>query len=161
MSQQSKHHTDLQNLRADQACEFLLTDAKFISWYRASDSQQLVILGDIGCGKTVAMAFLVDELRRRNEHQLPQPKICYHYCQVDETGQAIYIFSALILSLLEQLSGLKRTFFNWYKEARASGNFKPATNIKKLEEFLQKILKTLDRPLFIVINGLDEYDRAS
>lgn len=161
MSQQSKHHTDLQNLRADQACEFLLADAKFISWYRASDSQQLVILGDMGCGKSVAMAFLVDELRRRNEHQLPQPKLCYHYCRDDETGQATYIFSALILSLLEQLSGLKRTFFEWYKQAGASGNFDPATDIKKLEEFLQKILKTLDRPLFIVIDGLDECDRAS
>ncbi|KAG9231371.1 hypothetical protein BJ875DRAFT_506721 [Amylocarpus encephaloides] len=161
MRQQSKYHNDLQNLRADQACEFLLTDAKFISWYRASDSQQLVILGDMGCGKSVAMAFLVDELRRRNEHQLPQPKICYHYCRDDETGQATYIFSALILSLLEQFSGLKRTFFEWYKQAGASGNFEPATDIKKLEEFLQKILKTLDRPLFIVIDGLDECDRAS
>lgn len=161
MSQQSKHHSDLQNLRADQACKFLLTDAKFISWYRASDSQQLVILGDMGCGKSVAMAFLVDELRQRNEHQLPQPKICYHYCQDDETGQVIYIFSTLILSLLEQFSGLKRTFFEWYKQAGASGNFEPATDIKKLEEFLQKILVMIDRPLFIVIDGLDECDRAS
>ena len=75
MSQQSKHHIELQDLRADQACEFLLTDAKFISWYRAADSQQLVILGDMGCGKSAAMAFLVDELRRQNLHQLPQPKM--------------------------------------------------------------------------------------
>lgn len=161
LSQQSKYHMDLQSLRADQACAFLLSDAKFIRWYRAPNSQQLVILGDMGTGKSVAMAFLVDELRRRNEHQLPQPKLCYHYCRDDETGQTTYIFSALILSLLEQLSGLKRTFFEWYKQAGTSGNFQPATNIKKLEEFLQKILETLDRPLFIVIDGLDECDRAS
>jgi NACHT domain len=115
----------------------------------------------MGCGKSVAMAFLVDELRQRNEHQLPQPKICYHYCQDGEAGQIIYIFSALILSLLEQFSGLKRTFFEWYKQAGASGNFEPATDIKKLEEFLQKILITIDRPLFVVIDGLDECDRAS
>jgi ankyrin repeat protein len=161
MSQQSKHHSQLQNLRADQACEFLLTDAKFISWYRAFDSQQLVILGNMGCGKSVAMAFLVDELRQRNEHQLPQPKICYHYCQDGEAGKIIYIYSALILSLLEQFSGLKRTFFEWYKQAGASGNFEPATDIKKLEDFLQKLLITIDRPLFIVIDGLDECDRSS
>ncbi|KAG9240034.1 hypothetical protein BJ878DRAFT_562488 [Calycina marina] len=102
------------------------------------------------------MAYLIDELRRRNEHQLPQPKICYHYCRDDETGQASYIFSALILSLLQQFPGLKGTFFDWYKLAEASGNFEPATDIKQLEEFLQKILETLDRPLFIVIDGLDE-----
>ncbi|KFY59291.1 hypothetical protein V496_05718 [Pseudogymnoascus sp. VKM F-4515 (FW-2607)] len=79
----------------------------------------------------------------------------------DETGEAIYIFSALILSLLEQLSGLKKTFYEWYKQAGASGNFEPATNVKKLEEFFQNTLKTLDRPFFIVIDGLDECDRAS
>ncbi|KFY93587.1 hypothetical protein V498_04342 [Pseudogymnoascus sp. VKM F-4517 (FW-2822)] len=161
MSQQSQYHSYLQDLQVGEACEFLLTDANFTSWYCATDSQQLVILGDMGCGKTVAMAFLIDELRRRNKHQLPQPKICYHYCQDDETGQAIYIFSALILSLLEQFSGLKKTFFEWYKQAGASGNFQPATNVRKLEEFLQKTLETLDRPLFIVIDGLDECDRAS
>jgi len=58
-------------------------------WYQATDSQQLVVLGNTGYGKTVAIAFLIDELRRRSENQLPQPKICYHYCQNDETGQAI------------------------------------------------------------------------
>ncbi|KAJ2890888.1 hypothetical protein MKZ38_001226 [Zalerion maritima] len=157
---QSQYHASLQEIRADQACAFLLTDAEFISWYRAPDSQQLVLLGDMGYGKTVTMAFLVDELHRRNKHQLPQSRICYHYCQDDETGQAIYIFSSLILSLLEQLPGLKRTFFEWYKQAVTSG-IEPATNMKKLEEFLQGTLETLDRPLFIIIDGLDECDRAS
>ncbi len=161
MSRQSQYHASLQDLRADQACEFLLTDANFISWYSATDSQQLVILGDMGCGKSVAMAFLVDELSRRNEHQLPQPKICYYYCQDDETGHAIHIFSALTLALLEQLSGLKKTFYEWYKQNQASGNLEPAANVRKLEEFLQKVLETLDRPLFVIIDGLDECDRAS
>ena len=161
MTRQSQHHAYLQDLRADQACEFLLADAEFVKWYDASDSRQLVILGDMGHGKTVSMAFLVDELCRRNEHQVPQPKICYHYCQDNETGHALYIYSCLILSLLEQLSGLKKTFFDWYKRAVAAGNFEPATNVKKLEEFLGMIFETLDRPLYILIDGLDECDRAS
>ncbi|RYP45020.1 hypothetical protein DL768_008585 [Monosporascus sp. mg162] len=161
MSRQSQYHAYLQDLRADQACDFLLANASFINWYRASDSQQLVILGEMGSGKTVATAFLVDQLSRRNACQLPQPKICYYYCRDDETGQAIHILSALILSLLEQLPGLKKTFFGWYKQAQAAGDFDPATNVKKLEDFLQKVLGTVDRPLFIVIDGLDECDRAS
>ncbi|MCJ1398882.1 hypothetical protein MMC11_002083 [Xylographa trunciseda] len=161
ISRQSQYHAYLQDLRADQACEFLLINTNFINWYNASDSQQLVILGEMGCGKTVAMAFLVDELSRRNKYQLPQPKICYYYCQDDETGHAIQILSALTLALLEQLSGLKKTFYEWYKQNQSSGVLEPATNIRKLEEFLQKVLITLDRPLFIVIDGLDECDRAS
>ncbi|KAK4042994.1 hypothetical protein C8A01DRAFT_44062 [Parachaetomium inaequale] len=160
MSRQSQHHAYLQELRADQACEFLLKDTTFINWYHATDSQHLAILGDMGSGKSVAMAFLIDELRRRNEHQLPQPKVCYHYCQNGETGQATHIFSALALSLLEQLPGLKRAFFEWYKQTMASG-IEPATSFKALEEWLQHTLETLDRPLILAIDGLDECDRQS
>lgn len=158
---QCRYHADLRDLRADQACGFLLTNTNFVEWYRAPDSRQLVILGDMGCGKTVATAFLVDELSRRNEYQLPQPKICYYYCRDDETGKAVHIFSALILALLEQLCGLKKTFYEWYKQNQASGHLEPATNRRKLQEFLEKVLESLDRPLFIVVDGLDECDRAS
>lgn len=101
MSRQSQYHADLYDLRADQACKFLLDHANFTNWYHTSNSQQLVILSDMGCGKTVAMAFLVDKLRERNKFQLPQPKICHYYCRDDKTGNAISIFSALILLLLE------------------------------------------------------------
>jgi hypothetical protein len=115
----------------------------------------------MGSGKTVAMAFLVDELNRRNEQQLPRPKVCYYYCHNDETGQAIHILSVLVLALLEQLAGLKRTFYEWYKEKQASGVLEPATSTRMLEQFLEGVLVTLDRLLFIVIDGLDECDRRS
>ncbi|CAN9290739.1 unnamed protein product [Alternaria alternata] len=149
---------DCENLRADEACEFLLKHPSFIEWYRASSTQQLVLYGQMGSGKTVAIAYLVDELNRRDEHQLPRPKVCYYYCRDDDTGQAINILSTLILALLEQLSGLKRTFYDWYKEKQACGILEPATNAKMLGGFLESVLVTLDRLLFIVIDGLDECD---
>jgi hypothetical protein len=158
---QSRYHSHLQDLRKDEACLFLLSHPTFTNWYRAPKSQHLVILGGMGCGKSVAMSFLMDELRRRNEHQLPRPKVCYYYCRDDETGQAINIFSALVLALLGQLSGLKKTFYEWYKENQASGALELATSPRKLEEFLEKVIETLDRPLFIIIDGLDECERAS
>lgn len=161
MSRQSQYHSELQSVRADRACQFLLKTPQFESWFHASESRQLVILGDKGHGKTVAMAFLVDELNRRNTSQIPQPKLCYYYCRDDETGQAIQILSALVLSLLQQLSGLQKPFFEMYKQAQASGNFDPATNIKTMEDFLQKLLKAVDRPMFVVIDGLDECSRRS
>ncbi len=160
MTRQNQQHVSLRELRADSACGFLLVDARFISWYEATNSQQLAILGEMGSGKTVAMSLLVDELRRRGTYQLPQPKLCYHYCADDGTGQPVYVFSALILSLLEQLPGLKRIFFEWYKQTMASGG-DPATNFRALEEWLQTTLDTLDRPLIIAIDGLDECDRQS
>jgi len=162
MSLQSQRHVDLQQMRSDKACQFLLADAKFIEWYNAIDcqQQQLVITGEMGSGKSVAMSFLIDELRRRSEHQLPQPKICYHYCQNEVSGQAIHVLCVLVLSLLEQLPGLKKTFSEWYRGAVASG-IEPATSYKTLEGWLQSTLETLDRPLIFAIDGLDECDRQS
>ncbi|KND93256.1 hypothetical protein TOPH_02392 [Tolypocladium ophioglossoides CBS 100239] len=100
----------------------------------------------MGFGKTVAMAFLIDELRRQNKHTLFQPKVCYHYCKDDETGKAF--------------ASLKQPFWEWYKQALASG-IDPATSFKKLDEWFLKIAKTLDRPLVLDIDGLDECDRTS
>ncbi|CAM1503386.1 Fc.00g081620.m01.CDS01 [Cosmosporella sp. VM-42] len=161
LPQQSRYHADLQSLRADSACEFLLEKPEFKRWYRAFDSQRLVILGDIGSGKSVMMSFLIDELCRRRNHQLPQPIVLYHYCQNDETGHVLYIFSCLILSLLEQCVGLKRPFFDWYKRDLLTGNFEPSTNVHKLVGFFLKTVGELDRPLCLVVDGLDECDTGS
>ncbi|KAJ5612711.1 hypothetical protein N7510_005905 [Penicillium lagena] len=161
LSRQCEYHEEWRVLRANEACEFLLKDTDFINWYNAPDSQQLVILGDLGSGKTITMSFLADVLSRRNQHQLPQPKLCYYYCRDDETGKATAIFSALILELLKQLPGLKKPFFEWYKESQASGNYDPTRSPRKLGEFLQNILEEIDRPVFIVIDGLDECDTTS
>ncbi|KAH4086515.1 hypothetical protein HBI56_128820 [Parastagonospora nodorum] len=161
MDQQARHHNRLKELRSDEACKFLLTHPNFMHWCDASESQQLLILGDMGCGKTVAMTFLVDELNQRSGCQIPRPKVCYYYCRDDESGQAVSILSGLILALLEQLTGLKKTFYEWYKENQASGTLEPASSASKLGEFMELVLATLDRTLFIVIDGLDECDRAS
>ncbi|KAL2861005.1 uncharacterized protein BJX67DRAFT_367453 [Aspergillus lucknowensis] len=161
LSRQSEYNASLREIRADKACEFLLLNTMFINWYRASGPQQLAIVGEMGSGKTMAMAFLVDELSRRKEHQLPVPKICYYYCRDDETGKAVYIYSALLLSLLQQLQGLLKPFVDWYKEAQASGISDPAKDVRKLEEFLQRLLQSTDRQVLFLIDGLDECDTDS
>lgn len=115
----------------------------------------------MGRGKTVAMTFLVDKLYERKKYQIPQPVICYYYCWDNETGNATSIIPTLILSLLQQLPGLNKPFFEWYKQAQISGIPDPATSIKKLEEFLQKVLEAIDRPVFVIIDGLDECGTAS
>ena len=108
------------------------------------------------------MTYLVDKISEMNECLIPQPKACYYYCRDDETGHAVSIYSGLILSLLQQLPGLKKPFFEWYKQAQeASGIFDPAKNIRKLEDFLQNVLEAIEQPVFIIIDGLDECDPAS
>lgn len=160
MKRQSQHHAEMKRVRADRACGFLLRNPNFIRWFHASDSRQLVILGQLGCGKSVLMSFLVDQLRQRAELQIPQPKVCYYYCLAQYPDNDASIVSTLILELLDQMKGLKPRFIEWYEQAQAS-TFDPATNFEKLEELLQNILDAIDRPIFIIIDGLDECDIES
>ncbi|KAF4451901.1 hypothetical protein F53441_5220 [Fusarium austroafricanum] len=161
LTQQSRYHYNLKSIRADSACKFILEMAEFKSWYRAIDYQQLLILGDMGSGKSVMMSFLIDELGERKRHQLPQPMILYHYCQNDETGHALYIFSSLIQSLLRRCVGLRKAFIDWYKQDLLTGNFEPSTSVRKLVGFFQRTVQELDRPLYLVVDGLDECDVES
>lgn len=161
MDRQSEHHAQLRELRradsdsahapnrrhsspGEEACAFLLTDETFMQWYASPSVQHLAILGEMGCGKSVLVAFLIDELRRRNQHLLPNPKICYYYCRDDGTGQITSILSVLILQLLEQLPGMKLTFYEWYKKNSGTN---PANDGSMLEEFLRMVIIPLDRPL--------------
>ncbi|KAF5237122.1 hypothetical protein FAUST_6262 [Fusarium austroamericanum] len=161
LAQQIGHHAYLQSLRADSACEFLLEEPEFKSWYDAPDSQQFAFLGTTGSGKSVTMSFLIDELCERTKHKMPKPIILYHYCQDAETGEALYMFSSLIMSLLEQCEELKETFHDWYNQGLRNGNSSPLTNVDKLVDFFQTSVKDLDRPLFLVIDGFDECNMES
>ncbi|KAI6875371.1 hypothetical protein KC338_g800 [Hortaea werneckii] len=107
------------------------------------------------------MSFILDELCRRSRSQIPQSKVCYYYCRNDETGRTLQILLALTLALLEQLPGLKKTFYDWYKKHQASSMIHPGTDASKLTEFLTGIVGTLERPLYFVIDGLEECDRQS
>ncbi|OOQ91417.1 NACHT domain protein [Penicillium brasilianum] len=158
---QDSYHDEIKALRADQAYEFILRDPSFKEWYHGSGSRQLVILGEMGRGKTVTMAFIVDQLFQRKDDQLPNPKICYYYCRNDETGNALAVLSALLLSLLQQLPGLKRQFWDWYNEAQTHRSYDPAASVGNLEQFLKRILEAINRPIFFVIYGIDECEKVS
>ncbi|KAK9853500.1 hypothetical protein MYU51_006669 [Penicillium brevicompactum] len=86
--------------RADQACEFLLEDPRFKSWYDATESRQLVIFGD-------------------------------------------------------------KPFHERYKQQAQELGLEPSLDIITMEDMLQNMLETIDRPVIFVIDGLDECDRDS
>lgn len=138
-----------------------LAEQRFTSWYEDPEPSQLAIFGEMGSGKTMTMSFILDELCRRSRSQIPQSKVCYYYCRNDETGRTLQILLALTLALLEQLPGLKKTFYDWYKKHQASSMIHPGTDASKLTEFLTGIVGTLERPLYFVIDGLEECDRQS
>ncbi|OAP59319.1 hypothetical protein AYL99_06617 [Fonsecaea erecta] len=159
--QRSEVHTQLRRLRAVDACKWIEEEPKFIKWYNATTSSQLVLFGHMGCGKTVITAHVIEELIRMNRNKLPRPLVCYHYCVTDERGKALYIYSSLILQLLDQQEGLKVEFDRWHEKTGKSEGRDPAQSSEDLGNFLSTSVESLDRELFVVIDGLDECDSES
>lgn len=145
--------------RADRAS--LLTEEIFTEWYNSPDSRHIAIIGEMGCRKTMAMSFLTDELFRRSQLYLPQPKVCYYYCYDGNSGEAVLVIRSLILQILQYLPGLIRRFFEWYTAETQSGHSDPAADASRLEDFLEEVLTSIDRQVFILIDGLDECSTAS
>ncbi|KAL8927590.1 MAG: hypothetical protein Q9172_001300 [Xanthocarpia lactea] len=159
--QRSEVHSRIRGLRAIAACEWIAADSKFLEWYKSPASEQLVIFGDMGCGKTTIAAHVIEELIHLNKHRLPRPLLCYHYCVDNETGNVLYIYSSLILQLLDQLEALKIEFNKWYDDTKKTEFLDAAQSSINLGDFFSKCVETLNRDLFVVIDGLDECDTES
>lgn len=144
-----------------QGCNSLLEHPEFKAWYNASTSQRLLVFGGSGCEKTNGIKYLLDKLSRESQHQHPPSKVCYHFCEDCTTGQATYVLSVLMLSLLEQFPGLKKPFYEWYKHKQANGDLFPANDPNKLGDYLKTALRCVQRPLYIIIDGLDKCDALS
>jgi hypothetical protein len=159
LERQRQAHTQMRSLRTDAAFDFVLKDSKFKEWWIHSKHQRLVLFGEMDCGKTLTMSFLIDRLNKESEQQLRILDVCYYYCCIHDTDHDITC--ALVLSLLNQLPGQKDVFYTWYMERQASGDPDPLANTTELGKHLKEILATRDRSLFVAIDGLDNCSISS
>ncbi|KFA71991.1 hypothetical protein S40288_08082 [Stachybotrys chartarum IBT 40288] len=160
ITQRDTFHLELTRKTAPGACQWLIEEPTFRAWYNNTITKPLVIYGDMGCGKTVSMSFLIEHVQQLIESQIPHPMICYHYCRDDETGNDLYIFSSLLQQLMHQQPRLKVQFFRWldnHPKSRPS----PTQDPELLTKFFFDSAKDLGRPLYIVIDGLDECENAA
>ena len=121
----------------------------------------LVMSGSMGTGKTVTTAYVVDHMIHLNQHTLPGNIICYHYCNTDENSEAVYIYSSILQQVLHQQPGLKIKFDKWYEDTRGTNCIDPTQSSRMLGLFLAECLKSLDRTVIIIIDGLDECNDQS
>ncbi|KAI1384417.1 uncharacterized protein F4822DRAFT_445871 [Hypoxylon trugodes] len=155
----SEFHSEMRRIRTDEACRWIART--FSTWYDTPTQQQMIILGDMGCGKTVTIAYVIDELLRQRDFHIPKPLLCFHYCKDGETGKATFIYSSLILQLLSQQEGLKIEFKKWYDETKILGGIDLTSSFEKLGGLFSTSIEALGRPLFVVLDGLDECDYNS
>ena len=171
-------HNELRK-RDDNACNWIVSEASFLEWKErsrvstlsladlpdmhgdAGASRFLALLGDMGSGKTVTTAYVVDHLSKDNV-------VCKYYC-ADNRGCAddhdtidlVNILQSLLYQLLQQKPGLKFRFWDWFKKTQETGiPVKPTDSEKELRDFVCDLVTTSQDRIFVVLDGLDECERV-
>ncbi|KAM0531466.1 hypothetical protein ACHAP9_006197 [Verticillium nonalfalfae] len=152
-------HFEMKELRADQACEWILKDRKFRAWLASDSSQFLTFYGDMGCGKTVAASYVIDYL----QGVFPRTLVLYTYSRTQASTNTLEsIYMSLLIQLVERERRLKLAFKRLYDEEKRLSLFvDPMCSTPALESLLREGLKFFLRPLYIVLDGLDECDGST
>jgi len=143
--------------RTDKACSWIISDEAFSYWLlNTHDSNLLALLGNMGCGKTVTTAFVADSL------QTQQRLLCAYYSTGDsDSTKLLSIYRSLVRQLLKRKPALKPYFLDWYRKADSQSLGNPTHSREKLEEFLRSTIASSREWVFVVLDGLDEYDSSA
>lgn len=155
-----KLHLSLTRKMADDACNWVTDDKSFEDWRTTTSGQALALFGVMGCGKTITMTYMINHVRCRFK-EMDDAVICYHYCRDDETGNSLYIYSSLIQQLMIQNPRFKIQFHEWYQERQQERNWGAHQDPQFLGKFFFDSVKSLKRPVFVFLDGLDECDQSS
>ncbi|OAA60653.1 Ankyrin repeat-containing domain protein [Cordyceps fumosorosea ARSEF 2679] len=165
LSTQYGYHDKLKMVREDKACSFMIDANDIYTRLFMEGPGRVLITGSIGCGKSVIMSFLVDKFfnkgKEQHKDQGTTPIICSYYCCDDDSGNLLSVLRGLILAILDQVTDQKRDFEEWCQSHRAFSLGEPIASPKELEMYLGRVVKRLDRPVLLAIDGLDECDDVS
>ncbi|TQV91103.1 wd-repeat protein [Cordyceps javanica] len=154
-------HLGLKTKMAHDACKWITEEPAFHTWHGTTVTEPLVLYGEMGAGKTATMAFIIDHAIQLNRALIPSALICYHYCHSDETGTSLYVFSSFIQQLMQRKPQFKVRFDSWFEKLKHDSYYSPNRDSKLLGDFFFDSIKTLERPVLIFLDGLDECDQTS
>lgn len=132
VEQLEKFHLQLAKKTANDTCTWATDSPIFRTWHEATGAGPLAIYGEMGCGKTITMAFLMDHVTQLNNEQIPSSIICYHYCRDDETGKSLYVYSNFLQQLMQKKNRLKVEFNTWFEKHQSESSYSPCHDSKLL-----------------------------
>ncbi len=161
LDQLEASHFGLKTKMATDACKWVLDNPTFCAWYGTASTGLHVLYGEMGCGKSTTMAFLIDHVTQLNRGLIPSAIICYHYCRDAETSKSLSVYSSLIQQLMHKKKQVKVQFNSWFEKHTSESNYAPTHDSKLLGDFFFDTIKSLERPVFIFLDGLDECEDKS
>lgn len=126
--------------------------------------EHVAMYGNVGCGKTMTVAYVVDYLRKTVDRSVntDRPVVCSYFCKDDgNMSQARTMFRSLLSQLLTADGSLLDDFRLWYRDRKGEGQVNPTQSVDELRGLLVKLMRSLRQALYIVIDALDECDPIS
>ncbi|KAH8824103.1 ankyrin repeat-containing domain protein [Flagelloscypha sp. PMI_526] len=132
--------------RGETTCQWLLVNAVFVRWMEALGGL-FWFHGLMGTGKTVMSSFIIQTLLARKDIY-----VAYYY--FESTNPATLSEEALLRSLVSQLAGISSTVTRTLHQKHNNGGLQP--QLETLHAALNELIFTSSKPVFIVIDALDE-----
>ncbi|KAI9854824.1 MAG: hypothetical protein M1813_000840 [Trichoglossum hirsutum] len=144
--------------RVDGTCEWILERGEYKMWLAGDGSQILRITGAPGIGKTMTSSFLVEELERKAQ-ETPAMVLVYYFCdgRDERRNTATAILRGLVLQLLTKEPG----YFELIREDYDLQGEYLFCDPDGLWEIFLRVLKSLAREVYVLVDALDECDRTS
>ncbi|KAK4140193.1 uncharacterized protein C8A04DRAFT_15194 [Dichotomopilus funicola] len=163
--------TELHGSYSDEACSWIRSEPAFQGWAsrfatsddtvsleggRSPSPRALLVVGGMGCGKSVVSAYVSQVLS-----QEAGTSICRHFCRYGSPeAELTTILRSLLSQLLEKEPTLKYRFFQWYQNQGSRGAALMQNN-RSLKEFLAIAIRASPSRVVLVIDGLDECTYAN
>ncbi|KAK1756507.1 ankyrin repeat-containing domain protein [Echria macrotheca] len=150
--------------RADETCEWILTQEEYIRWDSAEGLQVLWLVGTAGIGKTVLSCFLVSHLQK-DSARLPSKITIYHLCDYKDDGSPRNTAVGILRCVLYQLLEKQPDAFSWISSNHRHHHERQSL-ISDLDGVWNMLVGSLgkcgdDVRIRVVIDALDECDGAS
>ncbi|KAJ6780958.1 hypothetical protein PWT90_06021 [Aphanocladium album] len=158
---QEPFHLALKKATAKDTCEWIKDDGAFCAWYEATAAKPLALYGEMGCGKTTTMASLIDQVTQLNQGRISNAIVLYHYCRDDKTATPLSVCCNLMLQLMHKNPELKVAFHSWFEEQGYDRRYYWAYSPKPVEEFVLNSIGSLEKQVFIFLDGLDACDETA
>ncbi|KAK8187036.1 hypothetical protein IWZ00DRAFT_324788 [Phyllosticta capitalensis] len=156
--------------RARGTCEWITKHDSFRSWHEcyslpppdSPSTNFLALIGDMGSGKSMNTAYIVDHLKEDAENTWPRPTILAYFCKDDgERNKAENIYCSLISQLLTHRPQLRQSFLTWVEETRTKiASNAPTRSRDDLLEFILTTFKKEDNKAWVYV-VLDAFDECS
>lgn len=145
------HQTPWKQTRKVGSARVLKHSSEYHSWRDRKDSSTLVCTGKLGCGKSVLLANLVDDLNLYTIRNQERP-VAYFFCRHDisESLKSHTVIGSLARQILSLVSDL--TIVDDIPDQRAS-----VLVFERLLAILRRVLPP-DFKAYVVLDGLDECD---